>query len=521
MSKQSELWPIPTHWEWKSIKELGSVVSGGTPSTKETSYWNGDISWISPSDLTGYSEKTISKGAKSITEKGLKNSSAKVMPAGSVHFSSRAPIGYVVISASDISTNQGFKSLIPSEGVFNEYVYYYLKSSKQLAEGRASGTTFLELSGRAFGDLPIPMPSEYEQKSIVAKIEELFTELDSGISSLKTAQEQLKIYRQALLKHAFEGKLTAQWRKDNADQLETPKQLLARIQTERETRYQQQLNDWKQAVKDWEAKGKEGRRPSKPKEPVLPQAMKLPDEHYLADLPKSWIAIKAEHLCDFITKGTTPAKAEQFSNSGEIPFIKVYNLTRSGTLDFSVEPTYVSQKTHEEFLARSKVFPNDVLMNIVGPPLGKVSIVPNTYPEWNVNQAIAIYRSGILSPKYLAEFLLFERTVNHMMAQSKATAGQFNLTLEICRNLPIPVMSTGEQSEIIGKLEEKLSNIDAVSSEINDQLYKSETLRQSILKKAFSGQLVPQDPSDEPASELLARIKAEKASERLGNKKRD
>lgn len=400
----------------------------------------------------------------------------------------------------------------------NQYAYYFLLSKYQEINTRAKGSGTPHVDPDLLWNYDFPIPPYDAQKLIVTKIEELFSELDSGIASLKTAQEQLKIYRQALLKHAFEGKLTEQWRKDNADKLETPEQLLTRIQTERETRYQQQLNDWKQAVKDWEAKGKEGRRPSKPKEPVLPQAMKLPDEHYLADLPKSWIAIKAEHLCDFITKGTTPAKAEQFSNSGEIPFIKVYNLTRSGTLDFSVEPTYVSQKTHEEFLARSKVFPNDVLMNIVGPPLGKVSIVPNTYPEWNVNQAIAIYRSGILSPKYLAEFLLFERTVNHMMAQSKATAGQFNLTLEICRNLPIPVMSTGEQSEIIGKLEEKLSNIDAVSSEINDQLYKSETLRQSILKKAFSGQLVPQDPSDEPASKLLARIKVEKTVEQAVKK---
>ena len=226
MNEKEELWKIPKSWRWCAIKDLGAVIAGGTPASKEPSYWGGSINWISPADLTGYRSKTISRGAKFLTEKGLKNSSAKVMPVGSVHFSSRAPIGYVAISSEPMSTNQGFKSLVPSEDVFNEYVYYYLKGSKQLAEKRASGTTFLELSGKAFGALPIPLPPLEDQKRIVAKIETLFSELDKGIESLKTAREQLKVYRQAVLKHAFEGKLTAQWREENADKLESPEQLL-------------------------------------------------------------------------------------------------------------------------------------------------------------------------------------------------------------------------------------------------------------------------------------------------------
>lgn len=104
--------------------------------------------------------------------------------------------------------------------------------------------------------IPFPLPPVKDQESIVAKIEELFSELDNGIAALKTAREQLKVYRQAILKHAFEGKLTAQWREENKDKLETPEQLLARIQQEREARYQQQLEEWKQAIKEWEAKVK-------------------------------------------------------------------------------------------------------------------------------------------------------------------------------------------------------------------------------------------------------------------------
>ena len=223
MSREPELrWIVPDSWVWTSLSEVGDVVAGGTPSTKEPSYWANDINWISPADLTGYLAKTIKRGARRISRTGLSNSSARVMPAGSVHFSSRAPIGYVVISAESLATNQGFKSLVPAPGIFNEYVYYYLLASREYARERASGTTFLELSGKAFGRLPLPLASLKEQHRIVAKVEELFSELDKGIESLKTAREQLNVYRQAVLKHAFEGKLTADWRERNKDSLETP-----------------------------------------------------------------------------------------------------------------------------------------------------------------------------------------------------------------------------------------------------------------------------------------------------------
>ena len=167
---------------------------------------------------------------------------------GSIHFSSRASIGYVVISAESLATNQGFKSLVPASGIFNEYVYYYLLSSREYARESASGTTFLELSGKAFGRLSIPLAPTSIQHRIVSKIEVLFSELDKGVESLKKARKQLKVYRQAVLKHAFEGKLTAKWREENQDKLEKPEQLLARIKREREARYEQLLEDWKDAV---------------------------------------------------------------------------------------------------------------------------------------------------------------------------------------------------------------------------------------------------------------------------------
>lgn len=199
---------LPDGWKECTLKDIGKIISGGTPSTTESTYWGSDIAWITPADLSGYTAKYISKGRKSISNVGLKNSSARILPKGSVLFSSRAPIGYVAIAGDNLTTNQGFKSIVPNEDIGSDYLYYYLKLNKQLAIDRANGTTFKEISGAKFSELPFIYPLILEQRKIVNKIEELFSELDKGIENLKIAQQQLKVYRQAVLKWAFEGKLT-------------------------------------------------------------------------------------------------------------------------------------------------------------------------------------------------------------------------------------------------------------------------------------------------------------------------
>jgi type I restriction enzyme S subunit len=199
---------------------------------------------------------------------------------------------------------------------------------------------------------------------------------------------------------------------------------------------------------------------------------------------------RLEELCEFITKGTTPTKT-MFSEKGTVPFIKVYNLTRDGSLDFSVDPTFVEQSVHEKFLARSIVYPGDLLMNIVGPPLGKVSLVPDDYPEWNINQAIVRYRTKEkLRTKYLMYYLLCDSTAQELMATTKATAGQFNLTLAHCRDLEIPLVPLDEQDFVIEHLEQRVGVIDETEATLDAQLLQGARLRQAVLKRAFEGRLV-------------------------------
>ncbi len=276
--------------------------------------------------------------------------------------------------------------------------------------------------------------------------------------------------------------------------------LLARILTERRKRWEaKQLAKFadtgKAPPKDWQ---------SKYVEPVTPDTTDLPA------LPEGWVWASAEQICDFITKGTTPPKDIKDSGPKIVPFLRVTNLTANGELDLA-DKVFVSAQTHAGFLARSTVYPNDVLMNIVGPPLGQVSVVPPTFSEWNINQAIAIFRpmDGVY-PAFVALLLLSPFAQRWLQSRAKTTAGQTNLTLELCRALPFPLPPLLEQATIKQFTDEAIGATKAMSDNIDRALKQSTAQRKNILKAAFSGQLVPQDPNDEPASVLLARIRAER-----------
>ncbi|WP_433811349.1 restriction endonuclease subunit S [Flavobacterium johnsoniae] len=205
MCGKEKLNKLPNGWVWTTLEELGIIVSGGTPSTEEPQFWGGEIPWITPSDLSNFKEKYISNGARSLTKVGLDNSSARILPKGSILFSSRAPIGYVAIANTELSTNQGFKNVVITESLYSDYIYYYLKSIKHVAEALASGTTFLELSGSKFGKINIPLPPIEEQYKIISRVEELNSALDDSERTLFRVERNLNSYKQAILKSAFTG----------------------------------------------------------------------------------------------------------------------------------------------------------------------------------------------------------------------------------------------------------------------------------------------------------------------------
>ena len=161
------------------IKEIGDVVGGATPYTKKADNYDGDISWITPNDLSNHREVYINRGERNISEKGLKEIGNTLLPKGTVLFSSRAPIGYVAIADKELCTNQGFKSIIPNpDKVSSEYLYYTLGFYKSYIEKQGSGTTFMEVSGSTMENVELPFPSLDEQK----RIAETLLSIDKKIS---------------------------------------------------------------------------------------------------------------------------------------------------------------------------------------------------------------------------------------------------------------------------------------------------------------------------------------------------
>lgn len=386
---------------------------------------------------------------------------------------------------------------------------YYLVQTKGFVDAMCDlvqGALYPAVRPKDISAFRFSFETPAQQSRIVAKLEELLSDLDAGVAELKAAQKKLQQYRQSLLKAAVEGALTAGWReaqRASGAPTETGEQLLARILRERRARWEEnQLAKFKQQGKP----GPGGWQKKYP-EPVAPETTSLPD------LPEGWVWASAEQLCEFITKGTTPPKELDDGEFREVPFLRVTNLTDTGGLDFS-DQVFVASNTHRGFLARSVVVPGDVLMNIVGPPLGQVSLVPDDYPEWNINQAIAIFRAvpGVLN-SFLCSWLLSKSAGDWLKSRAKTTAGQSNLTLELCRALPVPLPPLLEQSEIQAVVSAVLSVANEQHSAVEVSLKQSTAQRQNILRAAFAGQLVPQDPNDEPASVLLDRIRAERTAQ--------
>ena len=417
---------LPDNWKLLKLRDVGKVISGGTPSTAISSYWSDEISWITPADLSGYTEKYISKGRKSISQKGLVNSSAKLLPKGSVLFSSRAPIGYVAIASHELATNQGFKNIIPTKGVSSSFLYYYLKGSKQLAEASASGTTFKEISGAKFSELPIPIPSIEEQEAIVLKIEQLFSELDKGKQQLETALQQLIIYRQAVLKWAFVGRLT-----------------------------NKELND--------------------------------------GELPDGWRIIALGKVCDKIQDGSHFSPQIQYAEPGKNRFmyITAKNI-RNDHMDLS-KLIYVNKDFHESIYSRCNPEFGDVLLTKDGVNTGEVTLNALHEP-FSLLSSVCIFKTKKqeLKNEFLKYFIQ-SPFGSKLIANSMTGTAIKRIVLRKIRDAKIILPSTEEQHRIVQEIESRLSVCDKIEETITASQQQAETLRQSILKRAFEGKLLFND----------------------------
>jgi type I restriction enzyme S subunit len=418
---------LPNSWKWIRLGDLCEVVTGTTPPKADSKNYGNAVPFFKPPHLW---DGQIYDTDEKLSLKGAEN--ARVVPANTVLVTCIGNLGRTGFVKKKAAFNQQINAILENESIEGKYIFYQAQSPlfKKQLERLATGTTVSIVNKGNFETIEIPLSPKDQQQTIVSKIEELFSELDKGKQQLETAQQQLKIYKQAVLKWAFEGKLT------------------------------------NRNVKDGE-------------------------------LPEGWKWVKTIDVIDTINNGYTPTKEFLTQDNGEIPFLKVYNLNFDGTVNFKKNPTFIPNAVHKKDLKRSICYPGDVLINIVGPPLGKVSVVSNQFPEWNINQAIVMFRPNErVTSKYLSYFLQNKVTINWLENTSKATAGQWNIKVSTCREIPFPHCSINEQDLVIQEIESRLSVCDEVEETITASLAQAETLRQSILKKAFEGKLITQAEFD-------------------------
>jgi len=188
---------LPKGWCRCVVSDVAEVVGGATPRTSDSANWGDEYAWITPDDLSRHHGMYIERGARSLSKVGLESCSATLMPAGSVLYSSRAPIGYVAVSTGPVCTNQGFKSFIPGPELVPEYLYWYLKHITPHVLTLASGTTFMEISKKVAAQIPLILPPTDEQQQIVRTIHSLFERIDVARTAMTHAHRRVQMLRRA------------------------------------------------------------------------------------------------------------------------------------------------------------------------------------------------------------------------------------------------------------------------------------------------------------------------------------
>ncbi len=375
-----------------------------------------------------------------------------------------------------------------------KYFYFSLVSNETQSRirGLASTTTNISnVSTTKLKMLALKVPPLNEQRRIVEKIEELFTKLDAGVRSLEQARAQLKSYRRSVLKAAVEGELSREWREAHMDEVEPASELLERILQERREMFA----------------GK------KYKEPASPDTSKLPT------LPDGWKWTNLDQLGEVIGGLTKNRKRESYPI--KLPYLRVANVYANELRLDDVERIGVDKSEINRVLLKHE----DLLVvegNGSPDQIGRVA-------RWDGSISPCAHQNHLIKVRFIEpdmsrfalQWLLSPSGREHIKAVASSTSGLYTLSLSKVKALPLPLPPINEQRVIVEEVERRLSVVDKLEATVEENLKRANALRQSILTLAFSGELVPQNPDDEPASALLERIRAEREAARFKGRKKD
>jgi len=427
---------LPKGWVWTSLENMTDIVLGQSP---PSSTYNED-----KFGLPFYQGKSEFGLIYPIPTKWC-SSPKKIAEEGDILISVRAPVGPTNICPKKSCIGRGLAAIRGLGNINNKFILYLLRNSEEQFRNKATGTTFEAITGNVLRNFEVPLPPLAEQQRIVNKIEELFTNLDKGIESLEQVKYKLKIYRQAILKYAMEGKLTEKWREENKDKIDFF------------------------SYKSEESNDK---------------------------LPKNWVWTSLENIVDILDNRRIPINAEErekrINNKDESQLYPYYGSTgQVGWIDEYIfdEELILLGEDGAPFLD----FIKDKAYLINGKSwVNNHAHVLRAIKDISVNPFICYYLNSFDYRKYITG------TTRYKLNQSQM------------KKIIVPLPPLEEQHKIVEHIEQLFSLADYIEETVGSKLEQSKTLRQSILKKAFEGKLVPQDPNDEPAELLLEKIKKQR-----------
>ncbi len=487
---------LPPGWEVVRLGDMCTTTSGGTPSRKNVDFYNGNIPWVKSGELPDGPIEEIKEG---ITEEAIKKSSAKVFPRGTLLIALYgATVGKLGILNCDAATNQAVCAVFTPEGLARKYLFWYLRAVRSDLVSSAVGGAQPNISQTILRELIIPVAPFEQQTRIVAEIEKQFSRLDEAVANLKRVKANLKRYNAAVLKAAVEGKLTEEWRRRGAaccaqdpdhrtkagaaccaptQPTETGAELLERILEERRS--------------NWQGRGKY-------KEPVAPDTSGLPE------LPEGWVWASFDQISGLDIGFAF--KSAEFESRG-IKLLRGENI-EPGALRWVDTRCWPENKLgdYKDLLINE----GDIILAMDRPLISsglKIARAKQQDLPCLLVQRMARFKPLAGIDDYIFLVMQERGFVRHLLGGQTGTqlphiSGKGILSFSC--SLP----SLAEQNQIVAEVERRLSIITDAETQIDANLHRADRLRQSILKQAFSGQLVPQNPDDEPASVLLERIGA-------------
>lgn len=457
---------IPDSWLLVPLKELGEWSGGGTPSKAKSEYWtNGTIPWVSPKDMK---TENITDSEDHITKSAVEQSTAKLIPAGSVLVVTRSGILShtlpVAVTTVPVTVNQDLKAITPKGGVLPEYVAWALRcfAHEILKTCSKQGTTVASIETAALHRFEIPLAPLDQQKRIVAEIEKQFSRLDEAVANLKRVKANLKRYKAAVLKAAVEGRLVeteAELARREGRSYETGAQLLQRIL---ETRRSQ-----------WQGKGKY-------KEPAAPDTTDLPE------LPEGWVWATLDQIGQEgrpIIYGII--KPGPHDPNG-VPYVRVTEM-KDGYVDLENLRRAAPERAAK--FARATLAPGDVLISKDG-TIGRVAVVPPQLAGGNITQHVM--RAPIheqMCRDYVVWTIRSDFCQKWLTGETKGVALR-GVNVEDFRRLPTPVPPVIEQERILAEVDRRLSIMRETETQVDANILRAERLRQAILQQAFTGGLM-------------------------------